>query len=230
MQISGWIKLSLQDYPGKLACVLFTPGCQFRCPFCHNAELATADARHGELDVQEVFRFLEKRKGLLEAVVISGGEPTLQRELETFLRELRTLPYKIKLDTNGYQPDVLRTLIQQNLVDYVAMDIKNIPENYAETCGLSKIDINHIRESIQILRESDVPHEFRTTLVRELHPKEQIKDYLDWQLGDSPLILQTFRDGPTVMTNGLHAYHEEEMKSFVALLKENIPGTSLRGE
>ncbi len=230
MQVAGMIKLSLQDYPGKLACVLFTPGCQFRCPFCHNSELALADARQGNVSNEEIFQFLQKREGLLEAVVISGGEPTLQPELESFLTQLRSFKYKIKLDTNGYNPDELEKLLKLNLLDYVAMDLKNSPENYAETCGVLKINPERIRASIRIIKSSGVEHEFRTTVVREFHQHKDLIDLNQWEIGDSPLILQTFRDGPTVMKPGLHPYSDEEMLNLAAEAKKTIPGLRLRQE
>lgn len=224
------IKLSLQDYPGKLACVLFTPGCQFRCPFCHNSELALADARQESVSHEEIFKFLRKREGLLESVVISGGEPTLQPELETFLTKLRSFKYKIKLDTNGYDPEKLEKLLALNLLDFVAMDLKNTPENYAETCGVIKINSEKIRESIRIIKNSGVPHEFRTTVVREFHQAKGLADLNQWEIGDSTLILQTFRDGPTVMKPGLHSYSEEEMLTLAKEAKKTIPGLRLRQE
>ncbi len=230
MQVAGMIKLSLQDYPGKLACVLFTPGCQFRCPFCHNSELALADARQESVSHEEIFKFLRKREGLLESVVISGGEPTLQPELETFLTKLRSFKYKIKLDTNGYDPEKLEKLLALNLLDFVAMDLKNTPENYAETCGVIKINSEKIRESIRIIKNSGVPHEFRTTVVREFHQAKDLADLNQWEIGDSTLILQTFRDGPTVMKPGLHSYSEEEMLTLAKEAKKTIPGLRLRQE
>jgi len=230
VQVAGMIKLSLQDYPGKLACVLFTPGCQFRCPFCHNSELALADARQGSVSHEEIFKFLRKREGLLESVVISGGEPTLQPELETFLTKLRSFKYKIKLDTNGYDPEKLEKLLALNLLDFVAMDLKNTPENYAETCGVIKINSEKIRESIRIIKNSGVPHEFRTTVVREFHQAKDLADLNQWEIGDSTLILQTFRDGPTVMKPGLHSYSEEEMLTLAKEAKKTIPGLRLRQE
>lgn len=228
MEIAGMIKLSLQDYPGKLSCVLFTPGCQFRCPFCHNSELALADARRGNLSHVEVLHFLRKREGLLEAVVISGGEPTLQLHLEEFLKTIRPLKYLIKLDTNGYQPEKLEHLLHQNLLDYVALDIKNSPAKYAETCGVPQINTEKILQSIELIQKSGIEHEFRTTVVRELHSREDLLALRQWPIGNSPLIMQTFRDGPTVLKSGLTAYSEEEMVTFATEIQKKLPGCRLR--
>ena len=228
MQIAGMIKLSLQDYPGKLSCVLFTPGCQFRCPFCHNSELAFADVRQGSLSHEEVLHFLHKREGLLEAIVISGGEPTLQPNLEEFLKVIRPLKYLIKLDTNGYQPEKLEQLLKLNLLDYVALDLKNSPAKYAETCGLPQINTEKILHSVELIKTSGVEHEFRTTVVRELQTLDDLLSLSQWPIGNSPLILQTFRDGPTVMKTGLNPYSEEEMISLAREVQKRIPGVQLR--
>jgi pyruvate formate lyase activating enzyme len=192
--------------------------------------LALADSRQGSISHEEILQFLRKREGLLEAIVISGGEPTLQPGLEEFLSEIRPLNYLIKLDTNGYQPQKLERLLALNLLDYVAMDLKNTPEKYAETCGLPNLNSDLIRQSIRILKNSGVQLEFRTTVVRELHEANDFIALDQWEIGDSPLILQTFRDGPTVMKTGLHAYGEEDMITLAKEAKERIPGLRLRRE
>ena len=238
MQIAGMISLSLQDYPGKLACVLFTPGCQLRCPFCHNSELALADLKGqmpdgtfiDSVDKAKVFDFLNKRKNVLEAVVISGGEPTLQPGLPDFLRQLRQFPYLLKMDTNGFNPKVLKKLLDENLLDYVAMDLKNRPLNYALTAGIPSFQPQPILESMKLIQKSGIDHEFRTTVVKELHSLEDLIGLKEWPIADSPLVLQTFRDGPTVMEKGFNPYTDEEMGAFLKELKGQIKNVSWRSE
>ena len=175
--ISGFQKLTLVDYPGYTACLIFTQGCNFRCPFCHNSDLVIGGNNANIIDEQVIFDYLDKRKGLIDGVCISGGEPLLQKDLELFIRKIKEKGYKVKLDTNGSKPKLLKNLIDNNLLDYVAMDVKNTSNKYALTTGV-KTNIEDIKESIDILKNSKIDYEFRTTIVKELHTIEDIKEIL----------------------------------------------------
>lgn len=177
MKIGGIQKTSFLDYPHQMACVIFTVGCNFRCPFCHNKELVNEQASelvNEQVSELEIFKFLEKRKNILEGVVISGGEPTMQAGLEDFIIKVKKMGYKIKLDTNGSNPLVLKKLLDKNLLDFVAMDIKNDFDNYEKTIG-TKTDLKKIKESIKLIKESGVDYQFRSTIVRGLHKVENVK-------------------------------------------------------
>ena len=230
MNIGGLTKLSLLDYPDHLACTIFTPGCQFRCPFCHNGKLALANTNFlTAFDSIEVLRFLKKRIGILDAVCISGGEPLLQDGLEAFIREIKEMGYLIKLDTNGYLPKRLESLLEMGLLDYVAMDIKNCPSRYAETCGINRINLDTIAQSIEILQRSLISFEFRTTVVKEFHTAKDIKSLSDWNLADGTLYLQSFKDSNDQICPGLHGYNPQEMNILCRQASRLIPGIKLRG-
>ena len=169
MELFGLQKLSLLDFPEKTACTVFLGGCNFRCPFCQNGSLVLPGAGEPQIDEEEFFAFLKKRAGILDGVCITGGEPTLHKDLPVFAEKIRALGFAVKLDTNGSRPDVLRTMVEAGLVDYAAMDIKNARAKYASTCGLDKLDIGKIEQSAAFLMEGRIPYEFRTTVVRELH-------------------------------------------------------------
>ncbi len=226
MRISGIQKLTLLDYPGKTACIIFCYGCNFICPFCHNALLVTEKAE-AFISEEEIFTFLKKRQGVLEGVCVTGGEPTLQSGLKEFLRKIKDLGYSVKLDTNGYKPDILKEIIDEGLCDYVAMDIKNTTEKYALTVG-REIDISKISESIALLKEGRVPCEFRTTVVKELHTKEDIKEIAELLEGDIPWYLQQFKDSGQLIGEGLSAYTKEEMTELTETAKELLEHTYLR--
>lgn len=189
MRIGGLQKTSFLDYPHQMACVIFTVGCNFRCPFCHNKDLVD-----GEVPLileNEIFEFLEQRKNILEAVVVSGGEPTMQTDLVDFIKKIKKMGYKVKLDTNGSKPDVVEKLLKDNLLDYVAMDIKNDWENYEKTVGV-KTDLEKIKKTIEILKKGKCEYEFRTTIVPTLHDKKNIENILKFITKDR-LFLQRFR-------------------------------------
>ena len=227
MKISGLQKLTLLDYPGKMACTVFTYGCNFRCPFCHNAMLVTEE-NSDNISEDEFFSFLKKRQGILDGVCISGGEPTLQKDLAEFIGKIKAMGYAIKLDTNGSQPEVLRSLISENLLDYVAMDIKNSPAKYSLTCG-REVDMVLIKESISIIRESGIDHEFRTTTVRELHKAEDFVEIAEWIKGDSKYFLQHFEDSGNLIGDNLSAFSKEEMITFAKEIQDNLPNVTIRG-
>lgn len=229
MEIHGLNKLTLLDYPKHLACTIFTGRCNLRCPFCHNAGLVLTPDTEPVWDPITVFSFLEKRRDTLEGVCITGGEPTLQSDLLLFIRKCKELGYLVKLDTNGTRPDVLREALSQNLLDYVAMDIKNCPEQYAKTSGLSAIKFSAIEESIALIRNSGISYEFRTTVVRELHTKENLLAIGEWIKGAPLYALQTFKDSGNLIDPTLSGYSGEEMAEFVKLLQPYFGEVALRG-
>lgn len=226
MLISGIQKLTLLDFPGKTACIIFCYGCNFLCPFCHNALLVTEKAEEF-IDEEEIFAFLEKRQGILDGVCVTGGEPTLQKDLKAFLKRIKDMGFAVKLDTNGYKPELLREIIDEGLCDYVAMDVKNTPEKYPLTVG-KDIDTDRIAESIAILKEGKIPCEFRTTVVKEFHTEEDIKEIARLLKGDIPLFLQQFKDSGNLIGNGLSAYSKEEMVKLTEKAREILPETNLR--
>lgn len=230
MIISGIQKLTLLDFPGQVACTLFTKGCNMRCPFCHNASLVTRAAEQPIYDNAEILSFLKKRAGILDGVAITGGEPTLMSGLADFLYSVRELGYKIKLDSNGLRPDVLRRLIDEELVDYIAMDIKNCREKYAQTAGLGEnFDIAPIEESAALLMEGRVDFEFRTTVVHPLHSTEDFERIGEWLAGDEKFFLQQFKDSGDLIGSGLSAPGAEKMTEYFNVLKPFVRYAQLRG-
>lgn len=228
MEIQGLQKLTLLDYPGKVACTLFTGGCNFRCPFCHNAELVVGTPQPA-LDSEELLSFLRKRAGLLDGVCITGGEPLLHTELAELLRTIRQLGYAIKLDTNGSRPQFLKELVAAGLVDYVAMDIKNAPNKYGQTIGLPDFDLGPVEESVEFLLSAAVDYEFRTTVVKELHQAGDFVQIGQWIKGAKHYFLQGFLDSGALLTEGLHGCTATEMQGFQAVLLPLVPQTELRG-
>ena len=229
MRFAGMQKLTLLDVPGHTACTLFTAGCNLRCPFCHNSILVPADTDQ-PLDDADVLDFLTKRRGLLDGVCITGGEPLIHPELETFLEKVRALSsYYIKLDTNGTFPRQLRHLIDRNLLDMVAMDIKNTPEKYAMTCGLPDMRLDSVKESIELLRDAPIEVEFRTTVMREMHTEEDLRRICAWTGGRRNYFLQPFLSSPQVPDSSLSAYPAQEMEGLVQGLKQDYPWVHLRG-
>lgn len=228
MKIHGLQKMTLLDYPGHVACTVFFGGCDMRCPFCHNAELLDGSAPP-VMDDAELIAFLKKRQGLLDGVAITGGEPLLQKDLPETIARIRELGYPVKLDTNGTHPERLRLLLQNGLVQYAAMDIKNSPERYAETAGLPDINLGPVRESVSLLMEGSVPYEFRTTAVKELHDDESFLRIGEWIRGAERYYLQKFTDRETVPFGGLHAPEDELMKRWADLIRPMVPAVELRG-
>lgn len=236
MKISGLQKLTLLDYPGRVACTVFLGGCNFRCPFCHNSELLGADAEEF-MKAEELLAFLKSRVGILEGVCITGGEPTLQKDLPELLRAIKEMGYAVKLDTNGYRPDVMKALVEEGLVDYVAMDVKNSPERYAITCGIESdgFDLSRLEESMRFLMEGAVDYEFRTTVVKPLHDEEAIGSLGDWLLNlaagrrAKALYLQPFVDRDTVAVSGLFPPTADEMREYKGFLEGCAQAVELRG-
>ena len=231
MLISGLQKLTLLDYPGTVACTVFTAGCNFRCPFCHNASLVLPERLRGDEDgVETVLAFLRKRRGMLEGVAVTGGEPLLHADMADFLRRVRELGYKVKLDTNGSFPERLAELIEEGLVDRVAMDIKNDPARYAETVGLPSFDLSAVDRSRRLLLEGRVEYEFRTTVVKGLHTRESLCEAARWIEGAREYYLQQYRDsGDLIRSEGLEAFSGEEMRALCAAVEEILPSVRLRG-
>lgn len=228
MKIHGLQKMTLLDFPGKVACTVFFGGCDMRCPFCHNAELLDGSAPP-IMDEQELLSFLKKRKGLLDGVAITGGEPLLQPDLPALAARIRDMGYPVKLDTNGTHPARLRNMIEKGLVQYVAMDIKNAPERYAVTTGLPVFDITPVRESVSLLMEGRTAYEFRTTVVAELHDDSSFEQIGKWIRGAAHYFLQKFTDRDTVPFEGLHAPTDEQMIQWADMLRKDIPSVELRG-
>ncbi|MBQ8210794.1 MAG: anaerobic ribonucleoside-triphosphate reductase activating protein [Clostridia bacterium] len=228
MLIKGLQKLTLLDYPSKVACTVFTGGCNFRCPFCHNASLVThIDSEC--INENEFFSFLKKRTGILEGVCISGGEPTLQPDLEQFIIRIKDMEFSVKLDTNGYRPDILKNLCNKGLVDYVAMDIKNSPEKYALTAGLDNFDFAKIEESASFLLNGDVDFEFRTTVVNEYHEECDFAQIGKWLRSDAKYFLQSFIDSGDTIKTGLNPHSDENLGIFLNTLKTYMPNAQIRG-
>lgn len=234
INIAGLQKMTLLDYPGKVACTVFLQGCNFRCPFCHNGEILDS-SQPGGVTVEELLTFLKKRQGLLEGVCVTGGEPTLQKDLPALLSAIKDLGYSVKLDTNGFRPDVLQDLVKAGLVDYVAMDIKNCPDRYAETVGLPRMDLRRIKESIRFLMEGTVPYEFRTTVVEEFHDENSCDAIGQWtqhivaQGKIKNYFLQPYVDRETVLNRSLHTPDKEKIRRFAAILAPYAENMEIRG-
>lgn len=229
MKIKGLQKLTLLDYPGKVACTVFTGGCNFRCPFCHNASLVLNPAQTRSIDSDEFFAFLKKRIGILDGVCITGGEPLMHDGIGDFIAQIKELGYAVKLDTNGSFPDRLKQLVQRGLVDYVAMDIKNSKAKYAETVGLASFDLSKIEESVRFLLSGAVPYEFRTTVIREFHTKESLIETAEWIAGCDRYFLQGFTDSGDLIEGGLSAYSKAEMEALAEAVRPLLPAVTLRG-
>ena len=229
MIIYGLQKLSLLDFPGKTACTVFTGGCNWHCPFCHNASLVTGLDTVEPLPEEEFFAFLKKRQAILDGVCITGGEPLLQPDIIKFIKKIREYGYSIKLDTNGSFPDKLKEIVNSGLVDYVAMDIKNSPEKYPITTGISDIDMTSIYESIEFLMSGNVNYEFRTTVVKELHSQTDFEIISEWLKGAKQLFLQSFTDSGDILGGTFSAHSKNELEKFKSILEKNISCVSIRG-
>lgn len=229
MKICGFQKMTMLDYPGKVACTVFTGGCNFRCPFCHNALLVTEIDDENVFDEEEIISYLYKRKGIIDGVCITGGEPLLQKDIAEFLQKVKATGLPVKLDTNGSYPQKLRELVEKGLVDYVAMDIKNSKEKYSETIGLSDYDLSKVEESVEFLLSGAVDYEFRTTVVREFHTQEDILNIANWISDAKRYFLQGFVDSGNLIGSGMSAYRPQEMVEICTKAQEIVPNTVLRG-
>ncbi len=228
MKIHGLQKMTLLDYPGRVACTVFLGGCDLRCPFCHNSDLLDAGAP-ALMDDAELLRFLKSRRGLLDGVCLTGGEPLMRPDLASLCGQIKALSYPIKLDTNGFHPAALRRLIEAGLVDYVAMDIKNSPDRYAATTGRDVLDLSPLYESISLLKEGRTEYEFRTTVVGEFHDDASFPAIGEMIRGAKQYFLQCFTDRDSVMYAGLHAPSEDDLRRYAGLVRPYVENVSLRG-
>ncbi len=228
MRISGLQKLTLLDYPEKVACTVFTFGCNFRCPFCHNAGLVVGEQPE-EIKEDDFFAYLDKRKGVLDGVAITGGEPTLQKDLIPFIKRIKGKGLAVKLDTNGARPKVIKDILDQGIVDYFAMDVKNGPKKYAATAGVD-IDLNKIKESIALLIERAPDYEFRTTVVKGFHEKGDFEEIGKMIAGAKKYFLQKFTDSGAILGTGVGPCSEEEMESFLKEAQKYVPEAKIRGK
>ena len=229
MELGGLQKLTLLDYPGQVACTVFTAGCNLRCPFCHNAGLVTRPVEAG-LQQEGLLAFLKKRQGLLDGVCITGGEPLLHPDLPGLMQKIKDLGYRVKLDTNGTFPQKLQQILQDGLCDYVAMDIKNAPQRYGETVGVDGDTVlPAVQKSVELLLCGQVDYEFRTTLVAQLHSIEELYELGPWLQGARHYYLQRFVDSGDLIRPGLTQVPEDTAQAMVLAVQPYIPNTALRG-
>lgn len=220
--------MTLLDFPGHVACTVFLGGCDFRCPYCHNYELAdgTADP---VMDDTELLSFLSKRTGLLDGVAITGGEPCLHKDLPELLRKIREMGFSVKLDTNGYHPQLLESILKEGLADYVAMDIKNSPAKYAITAGVDQIRMDTFKESIALIMNEARDYEFRTTVVREFHEESDFDEIGRLISGARRYFLQSFTDRDTVPYGNLSAPAKEDLEKYAEIVRKYVPHVIIRG-
>ena len=228
MKIHGLMKLTLLDFPGVTACTVFLGGCDMRCPFCHNSELLDMNAPE-EMNENGLLDYLRKRKGLLDGVVFTGGEPLLRPDLPELMRTIRDLGYKIKLDTNGNHPDRLAEIVEAGLVDYVAMDIKNSPEKYGVTIGIPGFDLSKVKRSVEFLLSGKVDYEFRTTVIKQFHDEDSMRGIAEWIKGADRYFIQEFVDRETVKFSGLEPCSKDQMQTFLEIVKPSVKSVELRG-
>lgn len=228
MKISGFTKLTLIDYPKKLACIIFTQGCNYKCTFCQNSGLIPC-SKEELINHEEIFEYIEKRKNILEGVVISGGEPTIQPGLIPFIKKIKEHGLAVKLDTNGSNPEIIKKLLDMKLVDYIAMDVKNIFDEYQWVVNLKKVDVNKIKKSIDIIKSSDVAHEFRTTIMKNYHDVDKLSKICEYLGKDEKYFLQNFEDSEMVLDKSLVSFSIEKLKSIQEILNKNFPNVMVRG-
>ena len=228
MKICGLNKTTLLDYPECVAATVFAGGCNFRCPFCHNGDLVLHSAKMKEYSEEEVLNFLNKRKNVLEGVCVTGGEPTLYSDLPEFIAKIKAMGYKVKLDTNGSNPKMLKRLVEGKLVDYVAMDIKAPVSEYNKVCGV-QVDTESVQQSVAYLKQGEIPYEFRTTVVKELHTKQDILEIGKWILGAENYYLQSYRETDENICKGFSAMEKEELFELEMELKKSIKNVKVRG-
>ena len=227
MNIQGFQKLTLLDFPGKVACTVFTGGCNLRCPFCHNGSLVLEPTIYSDA-TQDVLDYLSKRKGIIDGVCVTGGEPLLQSDLRDFIKKVKDMGYAVKLDTNGSMPDKLAELIGTGLIDYIAMDIKSSPEGYSLATGV-EADIEDYKKSVDIIRQSGINHEFRTTAVKGIHTGADFDKIGQWLAGSEHYYIQRFVDSGNLIKGG-DAFSDDEMRGLLSIIKKYIPDAQLRGQ
>jgi len=228
VKIGGLMKMTLLDFPGRLACTVFLEGCNFRCPFCHNSQIVDGSSSD-KMSEEDFFTFLTKRHGLLDGICVTGGEPLVNDEIFDFLRKIKELGYEVKLDTNGSFPEKLKKIVAEGLCDYVAMDIKNSPEKYGVTSGNGSVAFETVRDSIEFLKTCGVPHEFRTTVVKDFHTVEDIVQIAKIIGEGESYFIQPFRDGETVIKSGLSEFGTDEVKALLEAARTYAPKTEVRG-
>lgn len=229
IKIHGFNKLTLLDYPERMAATIFLGHCNFRCPFCQNGGLVLHPEDEPVIPVAEVIKVLKKRQGILDGVCITGGEPTLHSDLPDFIAEIKNLGYAVKLDTNGSRPEVIKSLVEKNLIDYVAMDIKNSPARYTETVGVSCLDFSCIEESVTFLMSGAVDYEFRTTVAKELHTADNFQQIGEWLAGCKRYFLQGYQESGQVIRPEFTSYTRDDLKVFQEILLEKIDCVGIRG-
>ncbi len=229
MLILGLQKTTLLDYPGKIATTIFTGGCNFKCPYCHNRDLVIPPSDAIPYSIDDIFDHLNKKKKVLDGVCITGGEPTLHKDLPDFIAQIKKMGLLVKLDSNGTNPDMLSYLIKSNLVDYVAMDIKHSKEKYNSIASMIHFDITPIETSVSLLKESNIDYEFRTTIMRECHDLADIESIGEWLKGAKTYYLQSYRESEQVINPIFSPHSIDTLNNFVEVLKDYIPNTSLRG-
>lgn len=229
MIIKGLQKTTLLDFPGKLACTVFTAGCNFRCPFCHNASLVVRAGEVDEIPMESFFSYISKRKDLLDGVAITGGEPLINPDIDLFIRRIREYGLLVKLDTNGAYPDRLESLLDEGLIDYVAMDVKNSKQKYARTVGLESFDTTNVERSVELIMKKAPDYEFRTTVVRELHNVDDLLQICEWIAGAKNYFLQKYVDSGDILSYGFSTYSDGEMLNILSIVREKMPVTILRG-
>ena len=228
MIIGGITNLTLLDFPEKVACTVFTVGCNFRCPFCHNNTLVCGNDGK-QISVVEALRFLQKRKHVLEGVCLTGGEPLIQNGVEEFLQAVKSLGYSVKLDTNGAYPERLQTIVKAGLVDYVAMDVKNSKDKYCITAGCNEVDVKKIEQSVEYLKSGAVDYEFRTTVTGNLHDEQSITEMAQWLTGSKRLYLQMFVNSGDLIVPSTIGCDEQTMRRYLEIVRQYVPGAGLRG-
>lgn len=228
MDFVGVEKLSLVDYDHHMSAVLFSPGCNFACPFCHNSGLVVNPYNNKPIPFDEILDFLKKRQGLLDAVVVTGGEPTLMPDLVDKISQIKDLGYKVKLDSNGTHPEIIKRLVKENLLDYIAMDIKSSFKTYPIITN-SHVDIEKIKESIEFIKTCGVDYEFRTTLIAEYHTEEDVRQMAKEISGAKRMRLQLFIDSENCIKRGLHEVDLDTANKYVEILKGHISDVALRG-
>ena len=232
MFICGLSKLTLLDYPEHVGATIFTGGCNFRCPFCQNGDLVLDPASQESMTDEYILDFLRSRMGRLEGVCITGGEPTLQPDIEQFIQEIKAMGYLVKLDSNGYRPDVIRNLLDAGLLDYIAMDIKNSLTNYGVTAGVGEMDKfakDTIMSSVHMIMDSGIPYEFRTTAVRELHSESDFLEIAGMIEGARAYYLQNYKESDAVIKKGFHGFTKEELEHFEAIVAPKVNRIGIRG-
>lgn len=228
MEIKGLTKTTLLDYPGHVSATLFVGGCDFKCPYCHNGSLVTKSNTLPDIPLEEIYHFLENHKGVTDAVCITGGEPTLYPDLKDIISHIKEMGYLVKLDTNGYNPFELNQLLDEHLVDYVSMDIKNCQEKYAKTAGCTDFDLTRIKLSVDLLKDSDIDYEFRTTVVREFHSKDDLISIAKWLKGAKKYCLQPYVESEDVLMPIFTSYSKDELINLKKTLEQYLPEVYLR--